>query len=368
VTDPRLARYAALLCDLSLGVREGTRLAIECPPAAAPLATAVARAAWERGAHPVVRLRPPELEERLLREGSDEQLEHLGPIELGWRLTCDAYLLIEAPTNSRSLTTLDPARRTQRHRARRELADRWDERVTAGLVSWAICAYPTPASAQDAQMSTSAYERLVYDAVLLGEPDPVAAWRHLGERQERLIERLARARRLRVRAPGTDLVVDVAGLRWESCWGQDNMPDGEVFCSPAPDAVNGEILFSIPSIDYGRRFEDVRLTFRDGRVVEATAASGEDALRGILDTDEGARHAGEFAIATNAHLQRPVGNTLFDEKIGGTVHLALGRGFAELGGTNVSAIHWDLVCDLRRDGSLEADGEVLLRNGEFLDP
>ena len=206
----------------------------------------------------------------------------------------------------------------------------------------------------------------MYAALLLDEPDPVAAWRALGERHKRLIERLSGVRELHVVSTGTDLLVDVEGRVWQSCAGEINLPDGEVFCCPPQGGVEGEILFGVPSLQHGRTCRDVRLRFEAGVVVDASASLGEDVLLARLDTDEGARRPGEFAIGTNEMIQRAVGDTLFDEKIGGTCHLALGRSFPLLGGDNASAIHWDLVCDLRSGGSIEADGEPLLVDGRLV--
>jgi aminopeptidase len=194
----------------------------------------------------------------------------------------------------------------------------------------------------------------------------VAAWRALGERHKRLIDRLAGVRELHVSAPGTDLRVHVEGRAWESCAGEANLPDGEVFCCPPQGGVEGEILFDVPSLQHGRVCRDVRLRFEAGVVVDASAALGEEVLLARLATDEGARRPGEFAIGTNEMVTHAVGDTLFDEKIGGTCHLALGSSFPLLGGDNVSAIHWDLICDLRAGGRIDADGEPLLADGKLV--
>jgi aminopeptidase len=214
-------------------------------------------------------------------------------------------------------------------------------------------------------MGTAAWERFVYAALLLDEPDPVAAWRALGERNARLIERLAAASELRITGPGTDLRVNIEGRAWESCAGEMNLPDGEVFCCPPAGGVQGEITFDVPSMLDGRTCRDVRLRFEASVVVDASASVGEDVLLSRLDTDDGARRVGEFAIGTNEMITRAVGDTLFDEKIGGTCHLALGLSFPLLGGDNVSAIHWDLVRDLRAGGRIEADGEAVLVDGRL---
>jgi aminopeptidase len=242
---------------------------------------------------------------------------------------------------------------------------RHDEREAAGELRWVGAAFPTALGAQTARMGTAAWERFVYSALHLDAPDPVVTWRELGERHARLIDRLARVRELHVTAPGTDLRVDVAGRAWESCAGEMNLPDGEVFCAPPSTGVEGEITFGVPSLYGGRECRDVRLRFEAGVVVDASASSGEETLLARLATDEGARRVGEFAIGTNEHIQRAVGDAVFDEKIGGTCHLALGRSFAVVGGDNDSAIHWDLVCDLRAGGRIQADGEPLLLDGRL---
>jgi aminopeptidase len=243
--------------------------------------------------------------------------------------------------------------------------DRFLERAAEGM-RWVGAVYPTPAEAQEAGMGTLAWERFVYAACLLEEPDPVAAWRAVGERHQRLIDRLAAAREIRARAPGTDLRLSIEGCRWESAAGESNLPDGEVYCSPDPASAEGVVTYTIRSLFRGRRYENVRLRFREGVVVDADADVGADALQAVLDTDEGSRRLGEFAIATNDRITQATGNTGFDEKIGGTFHTALGAAFPELGGQNRSAVHWDLVCDLRQGGSLEADGAPLVQDGRLL--
>jgi aminopeptidase len=271
-----------------------------------------------------------------------------------------------APGNTAERAGVAAARDAELARARAPWIQRHNDREAASELTWLGAAYPTALGAQTARMGTAAWEQFVYRALLLEEPDPVAAWRALGERHARLIERLSRTRELRVRAAGTDLRVPVEGRIWESCHGELNLPDGEVFCCPPQGAVEGEITFDVPSLQSGRICRGVRLRLEAGVVVDASAEVGEDTLLSRLDTDEGARRVGEFAIGTNAMVTRAVGDTLFDEKIGGTVHMALGRSFPLLGGDNVSAIHWDLICDLRAGGSIEADGEPLLVDGKLV--
>ena len=366
MTDPRLTRYAQLICEHALGIDESHRLHISAPPVGAPLALAAAREAWRRGATVSVELEPEWAKADRLRYGSDAQVAYLDPAELETAERFDRWLFVWAPGNAAERAGVPGERDVALARAREPRLVRQDAREAAGELRWVGAAFPTALGAQTARMGTAAWERFVYDALLLGEPDPVAAWRALGERHKRLIDRLAGVRELRVTSTGTDLRIDVAGRAWESCAGEANLPDGEVFCCPPRGGVEGEILFDVPSLHDGRACRDVRLRFAGGVVVDASAALGEDVLLARLDTDDGARRAGEFAIGTNAMVTRAVGDTLFDEKIGGTCHLALGSSFPLLGGDNTSAIHWDIVCDLRSGGRIEADGEPLLVDGKLV--
>jgi aminopeptidase len=210
------------------------------------------------------------------------------------------------------------------------------------------------------------FEDFVYSACLADQPDPVASWTKLKERQQAMIDWLAGKREVRIVGPDTDLTLGIAGRPFINCWGDNNMPDGEIFTSPEETKVNGRVRFSYPAITHGREVEDVRLWFEDGRVVQATAAKNEAFLAATLDTDPGARRLGEFAFGTNTGIQRFIKNTLFDEKIGGTVHMALGAGYPESGSQNDSAIHWDMVCDLRSGGEVFVDGDLFAKDGEIL--
>ena len=366
MTDPRLTRYAQLICEHSLGIGESHRLHIGSVREGSPLVVATAREAWRRGARVSVDMAPEWALNDVLRYGSDDQVAFLDPAALESVDRFDRWLIVWAGVNAAERTGIPSVRDAELDRAHAPWMARHDEREAAGELRWVGAAYPTALGAQTARMGTAAWERFVYSALLLDEPDPVAAWRRLGERHARLIDRLEGVRELHITAAGTDLHVDVAGRAWESCAGQLNLPDGEVFCAPPQGGVEGEITFGVPSQHDGRECRDVRLRFDAGVVVEASASAGEDALLARLDTDEGARRVGEFALGTNERIERAVGDAVFDEKIGGTCHLALGRSFPRLGGDNISAIHWDLVCDLRAGGRIDADGEALLLEGRLV--
>lgn len=365
--DARVEKWARVLVDYSLRLKAGDYLVVESTPLAEPLIREAFRQAVRRGAHVDVRLGLPGLSRLFYTEASDEQLRFISPIRRLVIERADATLSISAPFNVKELTGVDPARLAAASAAAAPLMQTFMERSASGSLRWCLTNYPTHALAQEAAMSLDEYAEFVFAAGLLDANDPVAAWQEQSRRQAALIAVLERAQELRVVAEDTDLRVGVAGRRWVNADGSHNFPDGEVFTGPVEDAVEGTIRFTYPAIHLGREVVDVRLTFERGRVVEARAAQGEDLLRALLDTDEGARRVGEFAIGMNYGITRFTKSTLFDEKIGGTVHLALGAGYPETGSTNRSAIHWDLVCDLRRGGELYADGRLILRDGKLVE-
>jgi aminopeptidase len=368
VSDPRVARLAELAVSYSLALQPGQVLRIDAPPVAAPLAIELYRAALAAGAHPYVDLELERLPELLLAEASDEQLDFVSPIAKAELAELDALVTIWAESNTRALTHADPDRHQRYLAARQELSKvRW-MRISGGNLAWLGLLFPTQAHAQDAEMSLAEYERFVYRACHVEEPgDPVAHWTAVREELSARAEELGRVRELRIVGPGTDLRVGVEGRRWNAADGRLNMPDGEVFTSPLESATEGEVSFAFPALFHGREVAGIRLRFEGGAVVEAEAARGQEYLDALLAMDAGARRLGEVAFGMNYEVDRFTQNTLFDEKIGGTMHFALGAGFADLGGENESALHWDLVCDLREEGEVYADGELVWRAGRFLE-
>jgi aminopeptidase len=368
VTDPRVARLGELVVNYSLGLQPGKVLRIDSPPVASPLAIEIYRAALAAGAHPYVDLQLERLPELLLAEASDEQLEYVSPIATTEVELIDALVTIWSETNTRALTHADPERHQRLISASQQLAKRRWERMSGGELDWLGVLFPTEAHAQDAQMSLAEYERFVFRACHVEEPgDPVAHWQSVREELRARADALAEARELRIVGPGTDLKVGVEGRRWESADGRYNMPDGEVYASPLETITEGEISFSYPALFHGREVAGIRLRFEQGRVVESEASRGHEHLEAMLELDEGARRLGEVAFGLNYEIERFTQNTLFDEKIGGTMHVALGAAFKDLGGQNDSVLHWDLVCDLREQGEVYADGELAWRAGHFLE-
>ena len=333
--------HAELLAGYCLDVQPGQQVVVAGGVAAAPLMVALQRAIRARDAH------------ALLRVGLDEEsfAETVAPLERLEAETTDATVRIIAPGNATALADADPARLAAAARARSELRELGAHR------RWNVTLWPTPALAQQAGMSTSGFADLVNRALFLDQPDPIAAWGALRDRQARLIETLTVAREIRIEAPGTELTLQVEGRTWVNSDGKRNLPSGEVFTGPHETSAEGTVRFTIPSSPSGMDVAGVELRFEAGRVVDARAERGEAYLLETLDTDEGSRRLGELGIGTNTGLDRPTGLILLDEKIGGTVHLALGRSYPETGGVNESAVHWDLICDLRGWGRVLADGQ-----------
>jgi len=355
--DPRA--FAALLCDYCLEVRAGQQVLVRSTTLAAPLLRALHGALLEREAWPLLRIELPGVEEDFYAHARDAQLDAVAPAALAEAERVDAFLSIQAPLNTRALADADPARIARATRARSGLAELRMAR------RWCATLWPTPAGAQQAGMGEAAFGAFVKRALFLDRLDPAAAWGELHAFQAELAERLSSARELRIEADGTDLTLRVEGRSWVNSDGRRNMPSGEVFTGPHEASANGAIRFTVPSSPAGVEVEDVQLTFRDGEVAGARAARGQEYLERILATDPGARRLGEVGVGTNRGIDRPIGAILFDEKIGGTVHLALGRSYPETGGVNESAVHWDLICDLRRGGRLTADGVVVQEDGAF---
>ncbi|HZU61524.1 MAG TPA: aminopeptidase [Solirubrobacteraceae bacterium] len=345
--------FAALLCDWCLEVQPSQQVLVLSTTLAEPLLLALHRAILNREAWPLLRISPSTLAEQFHAHARDLHLDGYAPIELAELEATDAWLRVDAPGNTRALSGVDAAQITRRARA---VAPLQQVRLSR---RWCGTIWPTPALAQQAGMAQADYTRLIRSALFLDRPDPAEAWRQLSAWQAELIDRLSQAAEIRIEADGTDLRLRVDGRRWINSDGRRNMPSGEVFTGPREDSATGTVRFTVPSNHRGVQVEDVELRFQSGQVVSARAARGDDHLQAALAMDAGSGRLGELGIGSNQAIQRPTGSTLLDEKMAGTVHLALGRSYAETGGVNQSALHWDLICDLRQGGRLSADGEVI---------
>jgi aminopeptidase len=351
--------FAALLCDYCLEVSAGQQILVRSTTLSSPLLLALQRAVLEREAWPLIRPSLPEQEAEFWATARDVHLDAFPSADLAEAESVDAFLRIDAPANTRALAAVDPARLARAMRAREPVREATLARRWCGTL------WPTPAAAQQAGMSTADFTAFVERALFLDRDDPIAAWSELSGTQARLISRLSRCSELRIEGEGTDLTLSVAGREWVNSDGRRNMPSGEVFTGPVETSAEGRIRYEIPTSPRGLEVAGISLEFRAGVVVAAHADRGDDVLQAMLATDDGARRLGEIGIGTNFGVDRAIGSTLVDEKIGGTVHLALGRSYPETGGTNVSAIHWDMICDLRRGGRLTADGEPVVEAGEL---
>jgi aminopeptidase len=358
-------RWAEVLVDYSTEVEPGDTVAISGGVAAEPLLRAIYRAVLKNGGQPVLIPSFTESQSDLFAIASDEQLQFVSPLER-WALeAADVTIDVQASTNTRALSAIDPSRHTIWNRARADLRQVAAQRAAQSERRWSLTIFPTAAYAQDADMATDQFASFLTAACMLDRPDPVAAWRELSARQTRMIDWLRTRGDIRITAPGTDLRLSVAGRVWINSDGKRNFPSGEVFTGPVEDSAEGHIRFAFPVVTQGREITDIQLRFEQGTVVDASAAKNEPFLIETLDSDPGARRLGEFAFGTNNNIDRWTRNILLDEKMGGTVHMALGRGYPETGSTNRSPVHWDLICDLRAGGEVTADGEVVLRDGKY---
>jgi aminopeptidase len=360
MTDPRITSLARILARYCVDARSAETIGVTAPAAAAPLVLALYEELLRCGAFPALRMTPDGATEAFYRCGRKEHFTRTPPFARAFARTVDKTIDILAETNTRALTRVDPKKIVQVSKSLRP--------VQALLRSkpWALTLFPTEAYAQDAEMSLREYEDFVYGAMFADEPDPVAAWRAVHRDQARLIRRLAGADAVRIVGPGTDLRLSVKGRTFINSDGHRNMPSGEVFTGPVEDSAEGVIEYDFPVCHRGREVDGVRLVFRKGLVVEATAKKNQAFLLSMLDTDPGARRLGELGIGTNRRIQRFTKSILFDEKIGGTVHLAVGKSYPETGGVNHSAIHWDMIKDLRRGGALYVNGKIFQKDGRFV--
>lgn len=358
--DIRVERLAGLLVRYCVRAKNKQTVAITGSTEAEPLILAVYEELLNAGAFPVARMEPEELSEIFFKRAKPHHLTTLTPYHRAYARCVDAAIRITAQSNTRALSNINPKKQVIRERAMKPVAE------IARRKPWVLTLFPTQAHAQDAEMSLREFEDFVYGATFADERNPVAAWRAVSRGQDRMISRLAGADEIRIVGRGTDIRLSVKNRTFINSDGRRNMPSGEIFTGPVENSADGVIEFDYPVCRAGREIAGIRLVFRDGVVVEAAAEKNEKFLRAMLHADKGAGRIGELGIGTNYGIKKFVKQILFDEKIGGTVHLALGRSYPETGGKNVSAIHWDMIKDLRRGGALYADGKPFMKDGRIL--
>lgn len=370
--DTRVGNLAKVLVNYSTQIQPGDRVAIIGPPRAEPLINEILRYVLRAGGYPypflgLEMLRGmPSLQETFFKEANRDQLEHVLKTDEMILEDFESMITIRAQDNTRSLTNLDPEKFVIRSGARRRITERYMQRSATEDLRWCTTMFPTEAYAQEADMSLIEFEEYVYSATYADTDDPVAHWDEIKREQQVWVDYLAGKDQVKVKGPHVDLTLSIAGRTFINSHGKRNMPSGEIYTGPVEDSVNGWVQFTYPAIREGREVEGIELTFENGKVVKASAEKNEAYLLSMLDTDSGSRFLGEFAIGTNKKINRFIKSILYDEKIGGTFHMALGFGIPETGSINKSAIHWDMICDMRDGGEIFVDGELFYKSGEFL--
>lgn len=364
--DQRLIKYANTLVNYSLYVKQNEWVVIRGSELTMPLIKECYREILKLGAHPTVLLIPEGISEILLKEGSEDQLQFNSPILMEVYSKADKVLTILGESNLKALSSISSERLVLQRRAGAPITKIFNDRLAENKIDWTLCLFPTESGAQEAGMSLEEYEDFVFEACLLNTENPITAWEAAAKQQQAMVDYLNTKTNFKILSKDTDLTLRTEGRVWVNCDGRNNFPDGEVFTAPVRESVNGTIRFSYPGIYGGKEIEDISLTFENGQVVKSTAKIGGELLKALIETDEGSHFVGEFAIGTNYGIQKFTKNMLFDEKIGGTVHLALGSSYPECGPVNDSQIHWDMLCAMKDGGEIYADGELCYKDGKFL--
>ncbi|MFB9330264.1 aminopeptidase [Paenibacillus aurantiacus] len=354
MADPRVGELAKVLVGHSIKVKPGERVLIIGEAETAPLIRAVYKEVLRAGGHPVTQVTLPEIERIFIQEGTDEQLDDIQVMKWLYEQS-DAVIRILGEANNKELTNVDPLRIQRRRKATAELS----QYLMKGGARWVLTMFPTQAQAMDAGMSLEEYEDFVYSAVNVD-------YEAMLQSMLAASEKFNAASKVRIVAKETDLTVDIEGRKAVMCAGYRNVPDGEFYFSPNHLLTEGHIYYEWPTIFNGQEIAGIRLRFEQGRVVECSAEKGEAALIAALDTDAGARFLGELGIGCNFGIERPTKEILFDEKIGGSVHLALGRAYEAGGPGNESLIHWDMIRSLKDGGEIYLDGELVQKDGKWL--
>jgi aminopeptidase len=368
VTDPRIQKLSQILVDHSAQVQPGDRVAIETTTNAEPIVYAIYELVMQRGGHPHILLNLPEQEKLFFKYANDAQLGFTPTFQKLVTEQFEVYIRVRADIDTRALRDVSPERQSLRQKAMAPVRNTMIRRGADNSMRWVLTQIPTEAYAKEAGMSLSDYEGFVFGACHADEntPDPVGYWSKIRQEQKKIIDNIEGHDKIKLLGPNVDLSLSIKGRKFNNSYGRHNMPDGEIYTGPVEDSVNGWVKFTYPAIYQGRAVEGVRLTFEDGRVVSATAEVGEQFLQTMIDSDTGARYLGEFALGTNLEINRFTRNILFDEKLGGTFHIALGMGYPETGSLNTSVIHWDMICDMRKDSEMRVDGVAVYCNGQFI--
>jgi len=366
MADARVEKLAQILVDHSAQIQPGDRVAIEATTAAQELVAALCATILERGGHPHPLLELPEQDEILFRHAQAAQLDFPPTFR---KLAYDQFesrIRIHSATNPRALSHVDPAKQKRRQKALAPILEAQLRRGANRSFKWVTTLFPTEGYAAESDMSLREFEDFVYHACHADENAPVAFWKKVETRQRKIIDRLEGHNQVVLAGPNVEVTLSIQGRTFLNGAGQNNMPDGEIYTGPVEDSVNGWVHFDYPAIYNGVMVEGVELTFSNGRVAQVKAEKNQSFLMEMLESDPGARYLGEFAIGMNDEINHFSHNILFDEKIGGSFHMALGSGYPETGSKNKSMIHWDMICSIQKDAQITVDGEVIYKNGKFI--
>jgi aminopeptidase len=366
LSEDRVYKFARILTDYSAHIVPGDRVLLEGTLEALPLVSALYETILERGGHPYPMLEIPEQEELFFKYANEEQLAHLPELKNYAYENFESRIRIHSVTNTRALSEADSQKQAKYGATNAPILATQMQRGAAKEFKWVTTLFPTRAYAMEANMGYLDYADFVFKAVHAEDEDPVGYWQSVKAEQEKIVQRLKGHDVVRLCGPNVDLTLSIKERTFLNACGEHNMPDGEVFTGPVETSVDGWVKYTYPAVYKGRVVEGVELTFVEGKVIDAKSKTNQDFLLNTLDSDAGARYVGEFAIGTNYEIDRATGNILFDEKIGGSFHMALGAGYPETGSVNKSVIHWDMICDMRQDAEIEVDGEVIYKNGEFV--
>ena len=359
-------KYAKVLVEYSTKVKKGDNVIIRSEAQAQPLVKAVYEEVLKQGAYPQLRIGLPELANSYYKYASDEQLANLDEFAKFDYEHADALIAISAPYNVKALSRVNPEKQALRSKSTQPLSKIMLERSAKGELNWVICNFPTHARAQEGKMSLEEYTEFLCKVCYLNEENPVDKWCEIEKFQARIADILNTKSKIRYVGEQTDITFSCEGRKWISCSGKNNFPDGEIFTSPVENSANGEIYFDFPAIYRGNEVEGVHIKLKDGKVIEATAKKNEEFLLKMLNQDEGASFVGEIAIGTNEMVTEITGDILFDEKIGGSIHVAFGASYPETGGKNESGLHWDMIKNMKNGGKIYADDELIYENGKFI--
>lgn len=366
--DWRLDALAKVLVNYSTNVEKGDKVAVSGEIITSPFISSVAREVTKNGGIIEYYVDIPEVDCEIIKNGCKEQYAKEN-ISFGQCAKSDVWISAWGSSNTKQFQSIDGEKLKERRLANKDNRKIYSERVGDGSLRWCGTQFPTEGDAQNAGMSLEEYEEFVYTAGYLYEEDPVAKWKEMELHQDKWVKYLDGKKELHIITKNTDITVNINGRKWVNCCGKSNFPDGEIFTSPVEDGVNGKITFSYPSIMNGHEFEKVCLIVENGKIIDFDCENKieKDRLLSYIDTDEGSRFFGEVAIGTNYAIKKHTKNILFDEKIGGSMHMAIGEGFIEAGGKNTSAIHWDMITDMTECGAIYADGELFYEKGKFIE-